>query len=52
MATDPKQVQNIKDTVERVKRKIRITKVVATRAVKTKRGDFSHAATTRNAPGL
>jgi hypothetical protein len=40
MSADPKQVHKIKNTVDRVKRKMRITKVVATRAVKTKRGDF------------
>lgn len=33
-------LQHIKNTVERVKGKMRITKVVATRAVKTKSGDF------------
>lgn len=40
MATDPNQIQHIKDTVARVKDKMRITKVVATRAVKTRKGDY------------
>ena len=37
---DQEHLQHIKTTVERVKGKMRITKVVATRAVKTKSGDF------------
>lgn len=37
---DPNHIKHIKDTVDRVKSSMRITKVVATRAVKTKRGDF------------
>jgi hypothetical protein len=40
MAADPNHIQHIKDTVSRVKGRMRITKVVATRAVKTKRGDY------------
>jgi len=40
MATNPEHIQHIKDTVTRVKDKMRITKVVATRAVKTKKGDY------------
>ena len=37
---DQAHLKHIKDTVDRVKGKMRITKVVATRAVKTKQGDF------------
>jgi hypothetical protein len=37
---DQEHLKHIKNTVERVKGKMRITKVVATRAVKTKSGDF------------
>lgn len=37
---DQEHLKHIKETVERVKSKMRITKVVATRAVKTKSGDF------------
>jgi len=37
---DQEHIKHIKETVERVKGKMRITKVVATRAVKTKSGDF------------
>ncbi len=37
---DQAHLKHIKETVDRVKGKMRITKVVATRAVKTKSGDF------------
>ncbi len=38
--TEEEARKNLQETVRQVKSKMRITKVVATRAVKTKRGDF------------
>jgi hypothetical protein len=38
--TEEQRINTIMETVARVKRGMKITKVVATRAVKTKKGDF------------
>jgi len=40
MSTTEESRKRLQETVARVKGKMRVTKVVATRAVKTKRGDF------------
>jgi hypothetical protein len=40
MAVDPERLNHLKDVVSATRSKMRVTKITATRAVKTRKGDF------------